>query len=146
MRIIEFRAQQINGDWVYGNYTHLRKDFSTVKKGHYISNGAGAPFAFMVRPETVCLSTNAYDQKNNLIFEGDILKHETEGLFTIIWDKDFLGFAAKSEGSNAVDSIHLPYLKKFVNILSIVCYSKILWITFFHKILSDRYKIIIVKF
>lgn len=112
MRIIEFRAQRINGHWVYGNYTHLRKDFSTVKKGHYISNGAGAPFAFMVRPETVCLSTNAYDQKNNLIFEGDILKHETEGLFTVIWDKDFLGFAAKSEGSNAVDSIHLPYLKK----------------------------------
>lgn len=61
-REIKFRGKTIIGEWVTGCYTHLKKDFGTVRQGHYISNKAGAPFAFMVRPETVGQFTGFKDK------------------------------------------------------------------------------------
>ncbi len=73
MRHIKFRGQTIGGEWVTGNLSILEKDFSsTVKKGYYISNSAGAPFAFMVRPESVGQLTPFKDLKGKEVYIGDI--------------------------------------------------------------------------
>jgi hypothetical protein len=80
MREILFRGMAINGKWVYGNLSILKKDLhlcgGMVKAGCYISNVAGSPFAYSIRPETVGQYTGMEDERLNRIFEGDILDSE----------------------------------------------------------------------
>lgn len=44
-----------NGESVKGILTLLGADFDYIKKGFYISNLAGAPFAYSVKPESVVI-------------------------------------------------------------------------------------------
>ena len=56
--------------------------------------------------------TGRTDKNGTKIFEGDKMKHPTEGEFIVIWDKYWLSFAAKTEGSEAVDQIDRKYLEQ----------------------------------
>lgn len=61
-----FRGKTISGAWVQGLLAH--KDGK-----HYISNKAGMPFAYEIRPESICQCTGLKDKNGKLIWEKDIV-------------------------------------------------------------------------
>ena len=81
-REILFRGKRIdNGEWVYGQYAYLlnarTKDGEPIK--HMIVDGT--PFGKTVDPSTVGQYTGLTDKNGKKVFEGDILK----------WDSDEYG-------------------------------------------------------
>lgn len=63
----EFMGMDINGDWHRGSLSVLKVKVGCVEPGSYISNKAGLPFAFKVKPETVkyCQPTAAKEEKED---------------------------------------------------------------------------------
>lgn len=56
-----FRGKKIRGDWVQGLLANTDDKW-------YISNKAGRPFAFEIRPETICQYTGLKDKAGNIIW------------------------------------------------------------------------------
>lgn len=77
-----FKAKTCNGEWVAG-FLHCKDD------KWYISNKAGSPFAFEVRPDTICQCTGLKDKNGKLIWENDIVKINNSEVNALITFRDF---------------------------------------------------------
>lgn len=77
-----FKAKTCNGEWVAG-FLHCKDD------KWYISNKAGSPFAFEVRPDTICQCTGLKDKNGKLIWENDIVKDKNSNFYIAIWRNDY---------------------------------------------------------
>lgn len=74
-----FKAKTCNGKLVTG-FLHCKDD------KWYISNNAGSPFAYEVRPDTICQCTSLKDKNGNLIWEKDIIKCRL-GKVIVLWNE-----------------------------------------------------------
>lgn len=95
-----FRGKTINGDIVEGNLSYLPKDRKKIKRGYYISNSAGSPFAFQVRPESVFPYIGHEDVNGKRIYESDKVK-----LTHTIIGEEFTGYIDYEDGSYIIRTI-----------------------------------------
>lgn len=96
MREILFRAKTISGNWVNGLLANKDDKW-------YISNKAGRPFAYEVRPETLCQFTGLCDKNGKRIWENDVVWLVCDGkehIYQIVWDNSELDFKATKGEEN----------------------------------------------
>ena len=97
MREILFKAKTISENWVNGLLANKNDKW-------YISNKAGNPFAYEIRPETICQFTGLCDKNGKKVWENDILMAHLDEFYpedvtyeTVEWG--VAGWAAHEVGS-----------------------------------------------
>lgn len=91
MRQIEFRGKDVH-EWHYGPLSQSVGLTGQPEEGVYISNTAGAPYAFKVELESVGEFTGKIDSEQNKIFEGDIVEQSGGSIYKIKYNVDWACF------------------------------------------------------
>lgn len=102
LREIKFKALTFKYKVYSGNLTILTIDYNNIKKGYYISNTKGMPFAHFVIPYTVSEYTGLKDCYNNKIYENDIV-HVDEHYVGDFFIPEFIGKIIFNDGSFCIE-------------------------------------------
>lgn len=106
MREILFKAKTINGNWVNGLLANKNDKW-------YISNKAGIPFAYDIRPETICQFTGLCDKNGNKIWENDILMAHLDEFFPEDVTYETVEWGVAGWVTHEANSIDRQYLDEF---------------------------------
>lgn len=106
MREILFKAKTISGNWVNGLLANKDDKW-------YISNKAGSPFAYEVRPETLCQFTGLCDKNGKRIWENDILMAHLDDSYPEDVTYKTVEWGVAGWVAHEVNSVDREYLDKF---------------------------------
>ncbi len=103
-----FKAKTCNGEWVSG-FLHCKEN------RWYISNKAGAPFAFEVRPDTICQCTGLKDKNGKLIWENDIIKKEFYTDYDSVYQEEYVTSVISEEYIGAIKFEYFTWVVEIFN-------------------------------
>lgn len=106
MREILFKAKTINGNWVNGLLANKNDKW-------YISNKAGSPFAYDVRPETICQFTGLTTKNGKRIWENDILMAHLDEYYPEYATYETVEWGVAGFVTHEANSIDIQYLDEF---------------------------------
>ena len=106
MREILFKAKTISGNWVNGLLANKNDKW-------YISNKAGSPFAYEVRPETLCQFTGLCDKNGKRIWENDILMAHLDESYPEDTTYETIEWNVNGWGTRENGSVDREYLGEF---------------------------------
>lgn len=101
-----YRGKTISGNWVQGL-------LASKDDKWYISNKAGAPFAYKIRPESICQCTGLRDENGKLIFENDIMEAHIDEDFPEDVSRFKVEWNGKGWVENHPDGVDREYLDDF---------------------------------
>ena len=101
-----FRGKTIRGNWVQGLLANRDDKW-------YISNKVGRPFAFEIRPESICQCTGLKDKNGKLIFQNDIMEAHIDEDFPEDVSRFKVEWNGKGWVENHPDGVDREYLDDF---------------------------------
>ncbi|MEN6375496.1 MAG: YopX family protein [Smithella sp.] len=121
MKEIKFRGMSLSGEWFCGLLSHSNgRNMMQPVTGYYISNSAGQPWAYAVRPETIGQFIGRRDKNGKEIYEGDVCRfsvpmslyigksENNRFIGEIKWDDSELGYYLLSNNG------HHPYVRLWI--------------------------------
>lgn len=106
MREILFRGKRIdNGEWVYGDLTHVIYKHGDIR----VSFGNIEIAMHKVDPSTVGQYTGLTDRNGKRIFEGDVVEYRDYGNLAVEWDDGAFQFMREDTFYDMLDHYTLGF-------------------------------------